>query len=76
MFFGQIGIPEFMAYIVKTIEFGRWYRLNFRPRNTYFRKTLFVPIMAVAIITVGFLDFVGGYEFELSLLVMALYLTS
>ncbi|WP_282060639.1 DoxX family protein [Bacillus pumilus] len=74
-FFGQIGVPEFMAYIVKTIELVGGIALILGLGTRIF-AALFVPIMAVAIITVGFSrGFVGGYEFELSLLVMALYLT-
>ncbi|WP_353856186.1 DoxX family protein [Bacillus sp. Bos-x628] len=73
-FFGQIGIPEFMAYIVKTIELVGGIALILGLGTRIF-AALFVPIMIVAIITVGFSKgFVGGYEFELSLLVMALYL--
>ncbi|AHL70893.1 DoxX family protein [Bacillus altitudinis MN12] len=74
-FFGQIGVPEFMAYIVKTIELVGGIALILGLGTRLF-AALFVPIMAVAIITVGFArGFVGGYEFELSLMVMALYLT-
>ncbi|MGE6630905.1 DoxX family protein [Bacillus sp. NPDC077027] len=73
-FFGQMGIPEFMAYVVKTIELVGGIALILGLGTRIF-ATLFVPIMVVAIITVGFSKgFIGGFEFELSLLVMSIFL--
>lgn len=71
-FFGSIGLPAFLAYVVAAIEFlgglaillGIWTRVV---------GVLLAAVMVGAIVTLKFkAGFSGGYEFDLTLLLIAL----
>ncbi len=71
-FFGSIGLPAFLAYVVAAIEFlgglaillGVWTRVV---------GVLLAAVMVGAIVTLKFkAGFSGGYEFDLTLLLIAL----
>ncbi|MEK7600354.1 MAG: DoxX family protein [Patescibacteria group bacterium] len=71
-FFGTLGMPAFMAYVVALVEFlggiavliGAW---------TLWAGRLLALVMVGAIVLVKFkMGFMGGYELELGLLALAL----
>lgn len=71
-FFTNIGIPDWMVYLVAATELVGGLCVLFGWLARFFSVGLAI-IMAVAIITVKFSQgFVGGYEFDLVLLLMAL----
>lgn len=73
-FFDKVGIPGFMAYLVAIIEVVGGIALLIGLGTRIFAGA-FVLIMMVAIATVKIgKGFTGGYEFELALLSMALFL--
>lgn len=73
-FFGKIGLPGFMAYLVAGIEVIGGICLILGIGTRIF-SSAFAIIMLVAIATVKIgKGFSGGYEFELALMAMALSL--
>ncbi|WP_404452201.1 DoxX family protein [Virgibacillus necropolis] len=73
-FFESIGIPGFAAYVVASIELigGIAMVLGI---GTRIISTLFVLIMVGAIIKAKFAaGFLGGYELDLALLVISIFL--
>ncbi len=75
-FFGSVGLPALLAWLVAIIEFvgGIMVLLGV---YTCIASGLLAVIMIGAIVTVkGALGFVGGYEFDLILLTTALGLAS
>lgn len=73
-FFGRLGVPDFMAYIVTAIELlgGLFLVCGF---FVEYIGVLLTGVMLFAIILVKFKKgFVGGYELELTLLLSAISL--
>ncbi|SDI00646.1 Uncharacterized membrane protein YphA, DoxX/SURF4 family [Alteribacillus persepolensis] len=73
-FFDSIGVPGFMAYIVAVIELigGIAMILGI---GTKLAAILFAIIMAGAMFSVKFsAGFIDGYEFDLALLAMSVYI--
>ncbi|MDX8045286.1 DoxX family protein [Gracilibacillus sp. S3-1-1] len=72
--FDSIGLPGFLAYMVATIEIlgGIALVLGLATRIV---GAIFILILAGAIIKVQFAaGFIGGYAYDLALLVMSIYL--
>ncbi|AQY50332.1 hypothetical protein PWEIH_08001 [Listeria weihenstephanensis FSL R9-0317] len=71
-FFDSLGIPSFMAYVVALIELVGGLALVFGVLVPYV-SALFIGVLGVAIVTVKFSSgFLGGYEPEFVLLVLAI----
>ncbi|MGW9126866.1 DoxX family protein [Paenibacillus chitinolyticus] len=71
-FFGSLGLPGFMAYVVAVIELAGGI-LMLIGLGTRWIAAAFAVIMLVAIFTAKLsLGFTGGYELELALLGMSL----
>ncbi|MBC1605192.1 DoxX family protein [Paenilisteria rocourtiae] len=71
-FFDSLGIPGFMAYIVAPLEIIGGLALIFGVLVPY-ASALIIGILSVAIVTVTFSKgFIGGYEFDFTLLVLAI----
>ncbi len=75
-FFGSIGLPALLAWAVAIIEFVGGIMVLFG-LYTCVAGGLLAAVMIGAIVTVkGSMGFVGGYEFDLVLLLTALGLAS
>lgn len=73
-FFNSVGIPGSLAYVVAIIELVGGLLLILGLGTRWVSALLFI-VMLGAMITVKFsAGFVGGYELDLALLAMALYL--
>ncbi|WP_028782367.1 DoxX family protein [Thalassobacillus devorans] len=72
-FFDSIGVPGFLAYVVATIELVGGIALILG-LGTKIAASLFAVIMLGAIFTVKLsAGFLGGYELDLALLAMSIY---
>ncbi|PZD94722.1 oxidoreductase [Paenibacillus sambharensis] len=72
--FGSIGLPEFLAYIVAGLEVAGGIALIIG-LGTRIVGGLFVVLLAGAIIKVQWAaGFIGGYAYDLALMAMAAYL--
>ncbi len=71
-FFVQLGIPGFFAYIVAAVEFFGGLAMLLGV-GTFYAGILLAVVMVVAILKVKLKSgFVGGYEFDITLLLTAL----